>query len=175
MVELGYRRLDLNRIPALADALKLNRRELAARLSGSAPPGSTASSSGPRQLDQQPQTFYISTICCMSLDPAVQQEKRPVLAQSLQPLDQSVTLYRRMLHFWELHLVATDPDLRQLGDIHHALCRLAFDLQPSSSTSACTIFVRAFARAGSCARTASATVGGNALGELEAAVAETEA
>ena len=28
MVELGYRRLDLNRIPALAGALKLNRREL---------------------------------------------------------------------------------------------------------------------------------------------------
>ena len=28
LVELGYRRLDLNRIPALADALKLNRRQL---------------------------------------------------------------------------------------------------------------------------------------------------
>jgi len=28
LVELGYRRLDLDRIPALADALKLNRRQL---------------------------------------------------------------------------------------------------------------------------------------------------
>jgi hypothetical protein len=53
-----------------------------------------------------------------------------VLAQSLKPLDQSVTLYRRMLHFWELHLSATDPDLRQLRDIHDALCRLEFVLQP---------------------------------------------
>jgi transcriptional regulator with XRE-family HTH domain len=28
LVELGYRRLDLDRVPALADALKLNRRHL---------------------------------------------------------------------------------------------------------------------------------------------------
>jgi transcriptional regulator with XRE-family HTH domain len=28
LAELGYRRLDLDRIPALADALKLNRRQL---------------------------------------------------------------------------------------------------------------------------------------------------
>jgi len=28
LVELGYRRLDLDRIPVLADALKLNRRQL---------------------------------------------------------------------------------------------------------------------------------------------------
>ena len=28
LVELGYRRLDLDRIPALADALQLNRRQL---------------------------------------------------------------------------------------------------------------------------------------------------
>jgi len=53
-----------------------------------------------------------------------------VLAQQLKPLDQSVTLYRRMLHFWELHLRAADPDLRQLADIHNALCRLEFELQP---------------------------------------------
>lgn len=53
-----------------------------------------------------------------------------MFAQSLQPLDQSVTLYKRMLHFWELHLSASDPDLRQLADIHRTLCRLEFDLQP---------------------------------------------
>jgi hypothetical protein len=35
-----------------------------------------------------------------------------------------------MLHFWELHLNAVDPDLRQLRDIHHALCRLELELQP---------------------------------------------
>jgi hypothetical protein len=35
-----------------------------------------------------------------------------------------------MLHFWELHLRAADPDLRQLADIHKTLCRLEFELQP---------------------------------------------
>ena len=53
-----------------------------------------------------------------------------MLAKSLQPLDQSVTLYKRLIHFWELHLTAADPDLRQLADIHKTLCRLEFDLQP---------------------------------------------
>ena len=36
LVELGYRRLDLDRIPALADAVRLNRRQLSLdRCSGS--------------------------------------------------------------------------------------------------------------------------------------------
>jgi hypothetical protein len=35
-----------------------------------------------------------------------------------------------MLHFWELHLETADPDLRQLRDIHDALCRLELKLQP---------------------------------------------
>ena len=53
-----------------------------------------------------------------------------MFAQELQPLDKSLALYRRMLTFWQLHLSVGDPDLRQLADIHRALCRLEFDLYP---------------------------------------------
>ncbi len=53
-----------------------------------------------------------------------------MFAQELQPLDKSMALYRRMLHFWELHLGARDPDLRQLADIHKTLCRLELGLYP---------------------------------------------
>jgi hypothetical protein len=53
-----------------------------------------------------------------------------VFAQELQSLDKSLALYRRMLTFWQLHLSVVDPDLRQLADIHKALCRLEFELYP---------------------------------------------
>jgi len=39
-------------------------------------------------------------------------------------------LYRRLVNFWNLHLEAADPDLRQLRDIHNTLCRLELELQP---------------------------------------------
>ena len=99
-----------------------------------------------------------------------------MLAQSLQPLDQSIALYRRMLHFWELHLAATDPDLRQLGDIHHALCRLEFDLQPEFLDECLHNLRLRLRQAGQLSLELPLPLwAGNALGELEAAVAETEA
>ena len=53
-----------------------------------------------------------------------------MFAQDQQTLDKPLALYRRMLTFWQLHLSVGDPDLRQLADIHNALCRLEFDLYP---------------------------------------------
>ena len=53
-----------------------------------------------------------------------------MFAQDQRTLDKPLALYRRMLTFWQLHLSVGDPDLRQLADIHNALCRLEFDLYP---------------------------------------------
>ena len=53
-----------------------------------------------------------------------------MLPHFVRSLDQSLALYRRLVNFWNLHLEAADPDLRQLRDIHNTLCRLELELQP---------------------------------------------
>ena len=63
-----------------------------------------------------------------------------MFAQALQPLDQSLALYRRTPpNFWELHLSAADPDLRQLRrHPQDALPAGVRSVVRSSSTSACS-------------------------------------
>jgi hypothetical protein len=67
----------------------------------------------------------------MKLDqPSVQQENAPVLAKTQPHSLDTRDLYERVLNFWSLHVGARDPDLRQLADIHHALCNLELQLYP---------------------------------------------
>ena len=56
--------------------------------------------------------------------------RKPCWLLSYDSLDIPLAQYRRLLNFWNLHLSVTDPDLRQLADIHRTLCRLEFDLYP---------------------------------------------
>ena len=99
-----------------------------------------------------------------------------MLAQSLKPLDQSLTLYRRMLHFWGLHLNAADPDLRQLRDIHDALCRLEIELQPEFLDECLHNLRLRLQQAGQLSLELPLPLwAGNALGELEATAAESQA
>ena len=100
-----------------------------------------------------------------------------MLAQSLQPLDQSVPLYRRMLHFWELHLgryrSRPAPARRHPPELSAGWSSIC---SRSSSTSACTTFVCAFSQAEQLSLDLPLPLwAGNALGELGTAVAESEA
>lgn len=99
-----------------------------------------------------------------------------MLAKSLQPLDQSVTQYKRLIHFWELHLTAADPDLRQLTDIHKTLCRLELDLQPEFMDECLNNLRLRIRQAGQLSLELPLPLwAGNALSELEAAAAEAKA
>lgn len=99
-----------------------------------------------------------------------------MFAQDLPSLDQSLTLYRRTLHFWELHLSASDPDLRQLADIHKALCRLEFELRPQFLDECLHNLQLRLRQAGQLSLDLPLPLwAGNALGELEVAAGERKA
>ena len=83
---------------------------------------------------------------------------------------QSVALYRRLLHFWELHLGGRDPDLRQLADIHKTLCRLEFDLYPQLLDECLANLTQRLRQSRSAgARASAAAVGRQRARELETA------
>ena len=99
-----------------------------------------------------------------------------MLSPSVRSLDQAVTIYRRMLHFWDLHLEAADPDLRQLRDIHDALCRLELQLQPEFFDESLHNLQLRFRQAGQLSLDLPLPVwAGNALGDFEVAAAEVKA
>jgi hypothetical protein len=81
-----------------------------------------------------------------------------------------------MLHFWELHLRAADPDLRQLADIHNALCRLEFELQPQFLDECVHNLILRLRQAGQLSLDLPLPLwANNALGDLEAGAGETKA
>lgn len=99
-----------------------------------------------------------------------------MLPQAIPSLDQTVTLYRRMLHFWELHLEAADPDLRQLRDIHNTLCRLELQLQPEFFDECLHNLQLRIRQTGQLQLEVTLPIwAANALADLEAAAAEVKA
>ena len=99
-----------------------------------------------------------------------------MLPQAVRSLDKSLALYRRLINFWNLHLDVTDPDLRQLGDIHGALCRLELELQPEFLDECLHNLRLRLQQAGQLSLELPLPLwAGNALGELEATAAESRA